>query len=117
MTTFTRSRLITANNKTQRELNWLCRYLQISNINRLFAILSVKHNGYRWTRETKGIGSPYGLRLMHLLRLHNGDAARGIPSRFADSGYDWEAHWYHWDKGVDVARDYYKLSDRYGGRA
>ena len=115
-----KNRLIDNNNRTQRELNFICRRLGLNTQRQLFRLVDVEDtNGYRWLKEVRGLGHPYSLRMIHLLRLKQLEDARGIPlekSRFLDEDYDWSAHWHHWEQNVDVSRDYYRHSDRYGGR-
>jgi hypothetical protein len=115
-----RNKLLGKDNTAQRELNYVCRRIGLDTQRQLFRIVGILDtHGYRWFKQARGLGSPYSLRMIHLLRLKQLEDARGIPlekSRFLDEDYDWSAHWHHWEQNVDVSRDYYRHSDRYGGR-
>jgi hypothetical protein len=105
-------------NANERELHRARVALGLSSLNSLYKIIdAAPQNARRWTKGSRGIGAPYGMRLLHVMRLRQDEKARGIPpeqSRFADITYDWQAHWYYLEhENIDGARRHYSIADRY----
>ena len=118
MAIMTTNRLLAPRNAIERELHYTRMALGLSSLNSLYKIIDAPpQNARRWTNGTHALGAPYGMRLLHVMRLRQDEKARGIPpeqSRFADITYDWQAHWYYLEnENIDGARRHYSIADRY----
>ena len=117
MATISYNRLLAPRNATERELHRVRLFLGLSHLNQLFKVLDVApHNARRWASGYVNIGSPYGLRLMHCMRLRTEVLLKKVPvheSRFLDLNYDWTTHWYHFENGEDVTKRKFYMQERY----